>query len=98
VSGVRRKVELDVYVAGGCAACDDMLGTLTEVLDDYDVDALVFNIRNVASTPAALLREDRIATTPTLIMRRPLPLRFVGPLHGQSWLRTVLGVVGIARR
>ena len=55
-------------------------------------------VRDIAKASRILLEADRVAKAPTLIMHRPLRLRFTGPLRSQHLLRTVLGLVEVPRR
>jgi CheY-like chemotaxis protein len=92
------KLEVVAYVADDCAESTAMLETLTAVMDAFEPDHISCVVRNVARTPAVLLAADGIGRAPTLIMHRPLRLRFTGPLRSQHLLRTVLGLVDVPRR
>lgn len=97
MSGGTPRIELVLYVAD-CAESEQMIETMIAVLDRFDPDDVSLAIRHVATTPPALLDADRIATVPTLIVRRPLHLRFVGRLRGQALLTNLLGVAQVPRR
>jgi CheY-like chemotaxis protein len=92
------KVDLVAYVARGDAASAELLDTLRQVMDAFETDEISCVVRDIAHTPRTLLEADRVAKAPTLIMHRPLRLRFAGPLRSQHLLRTVLGLVEVPRR
>lgn len=92
------KLDVVVYVADGCDESAAMLDTLVAVMDAFEPDDISCVVRNVARTPTVLLTADRVASAPTLIMHRPLRLRFTGALRSQHLLRTVLGLVEVPRR
>lgn len=91
MSGAAPRIELVLYV-GDCEESERTIETMIDVLGAFEARDVSLAVRNVASTPATLLESDRVATVPTLIMRRPLHLRFVGRLRSQHLLRMLLGV------
>jgi CheY-like chemotaxis protein len=91
------KIDLVAYV-GDDDASAQMLDTLRQVMDAFESDDVSCVVRNVSRTPRTLLDADHISKTPTLIMHRPLRLRFSGPLRSQHLLRTVMGLVEVPRR
>jgi len=94
----RRAVEIHLYVRSGCETCERTIESLMAVLDEYAPDDIALSIRNVDDVSQAELDDDDVITTPTIRMRRPLPLWFVGELRDRRWLRTVLDTVGARRQ
>lgn len=94
----RPAVELALYVADGCERSSRAIEILAEVLSKFEPSELQCVVHNVARVDPAELEEDGIHTTPSLIVRRPLPLRLVGDLRGTRFLTTLLDVAEISRR
>jgi CheY-like chemotaxis protein len=79
-----------LYVADGCARSAYAIKMLSAVLRGFGPEEVVCEIRNIATADAEQLRADRVVVTPTLIVRRPLPLRFVGGIASPRHLTTLL--------
>ena len=92
------KIELSLYVADGCPASERAIETLAGVLDGYRPEAIKLVVHNVARIDPAQLAADGVVVAPTLLMHRPLRLRFAGSFADRRWLRTVLGIVEVERR
>jgi len=94
----RHSVEIALYVADGCERSSKAIEILAEVLGRFDPGEIDVQVLNVARVEQSVLDADGVDGTPTLIVRRPLPLRLVGDLRGTRFLTTLLDVAEISRR
>jgi CheY-like chemotaxis protein len=93
-----RMAELVLYVADGCAESARARAVVAAVVAQFEPDEISCSVRDIATADAAHLRADRVLVTPTLIIRRPLPLRMVGGLAGTRYLTTLLNIAEVPRK
>jgi len=91
------KVELVLYVSPGTAESERMLAMVNDVLGAWCRDEISFCVRDVAVVPRDVLDHDHVASTPMLIMNRPLRLR-LGPLVSPGWLQSMLALAEVQPR
>jgi CheY-like chemotaxis protein len=97
VGPVPAKVDLIAYVSDD-AESENAIETLAAVVGRYEPADIALTIHRVEDMTRAQLDAAGVVTTPTVIVRRPLPLRIVGRIHNTRFLTMLFDIAEVSRR
>jgi CheY-like chemotaxis protein len=98
IGPVPPRVDLVAYVGDACPDSERAIEILAAVLGQFEPEDVTLRVRKVENTSQAELDRDGVLLTPTLVIRRPLPLRIAGPLQSTRFLTTLFDIAEVPRR
>lgn len=98
VSGDAPRLELVLYISTQSAASVRAVRNLERLLSEFDPRFLDYTICDLATELSPTMDEDRVAFTPTLVKRAPVPKEwFLGDLNNLQPLREVFLAAGLEK-
>lgn len=98
VSGDAPRIELVLYISTESAASLRAVRNIQRLLAEFDPRFLEYTVCDLATQLSPTMEEDRVAFTPTLVKRGPLPKEwFLGDLNNLEPLRDVLLAAGLEK-
>lgn len=93
----RKKMILRLYIAGSSDRSMRALRNAKQICDEHLAGAYELDVIDIFQQPA-LAKDDQILAVPTLIRRRPPPLRrFIGDLSNRDVVLSGLGITPVAK-
>jgi FixJ family two-component response regulator len=97
VGPVPAKVDLIAYISDDPDS-ERAIETLAAVIERYEPADVTLTIHRTEELSRAQLDAAGVVTTPTVIVRRPLPLRIVGRIQNTRFLTMLFDIAEVERR
>jgi CheY-like chemotaxis protein len=98
VGPIPPKVDVVAYINDGEKDSERAIEILAAVMGQFEPDEIVLTVRKIDETPQKELDENGVMVAPTVIVRRPLPLRIAGPLQSTRFLTMLFDIAEVDRR
>jgi CheY-like chemotaxis protein len=98
VGPVPPKVDVALYIRDDDPACERAIEILTAVVSQFEPDDITLTIKRFEDCTPLERDADGVVTTPTVVVRRPLPLRIAGPLQSTRFLTMLFDIAEVDRR